>query len=190
MAKNWYILQVFAGYEHKIDRILKKELEDGTIDRNVLVTVKVPEEEITTMHKDKHGNNKAQVTKNLILPGYVMLEMDLPQIGWKDTCSKVRRIQGVNGFVGTNPNERPRPISDDEAKNILQQAGEIKGEKAVHINVSYDIGDKVKITDGPFATFNGTVEEVNAEKNKLRVVVEIFGRATPVEVDILQVEKI
>jgi len=190
MAKSWYILQTFTGYEHKIERVLNKELEDGSIDGNVLTTVKVPEEEITTVRKDKNGNNKNIITKNLILPGYVMLEMDLPQIGWKDTCSKIRRIQGVAGFVGTNPSERPRPIGDDEARNILQQAGEIKGEKVVRVNQSYEVGDKVKITDGPFASFNGTVEEVNSEKNKLRVVVEIFGRATPVEVDILQVEKI
>ena len=190
MAKSWYILQVFTGYEHKIDRILNKELEDGTIDGNVLTSVKVPEEEVAIVRKDKNNNNKTVTRKNLILPGYVMLEMDLPQIGWKDTCSKIRRIQGVNGFVGTNPSERPRPIADDEARSILQQAGEIKGEKVVRVNQSYDVGDKVKITDGPFASFNGTVEEVNAEKNKLRVNVEIFGRATPVEVDLLQVEKI
>jgi transcriptional antiterminator NusG len=119
-----------------------------------------------------------------------MLEMDLPELGWKTTCSEIRRIQGVTGFVGTKPNERPRPISNEEVKNLLQKSGEIKGEKAVHVKQSYAVGEQVKITDGPFATFSGTVEEVNVEKDKLRVMVQIFGRATPVEVGLLQAEKI
>ena len=190
MAKSWYILQVFTGYEHKIERVLTKELEDGSIDGNILTDVKVPEEEVTMIRKDKNNNNKTVTRKDLILPGYVMLEMDLPQIGWKDTCSKIRRIQGVSGFVGTNPSERPRPIGDDEARGILQQAGEIKGEKVVRVNQSYEVGDKVRITNGSFASFTGTVEEVNMEKSKLRVSVEIFGRPTPVEVGVLEVERI
>lgn len=119
-----------------------------------------------------------------------MIEMNLPQVGWKNTCAQIRRIQGVTGFVGTNPSERPRPISADEAKNLLQAAGELKGEKSVRIKQNFEIGDQVKITEGPFASFSGAIEDVNAEKNKLRVNVQIFGRATPVEVDILQVEKI
>src|SRR5574344_261122 len=119
-----------------------------------------------------------------------MLEMDLPEAGWKATCSAIRQIQGVTGFVGTNPSDRPRPISDDEAKNLLQKSGEIKGEKPVHVKQSFAVGDQVKITDGPFATFSGTIEEVNVEKDRLRVMVQIFGRATPVEVNLLQAEKI
>ena len=99
-------------------------------------------------------------------------------------------VQLALGFVGTSPSERPRPISGEEAKRMLLAAGELKGEKAVRVKQSYDIGDNVKITEGPFATFSGTVEEVMAERNKLRVNVQIFGRVTPVEVDVLQVEKI
>ena len=147
--------------------------------------MKVPTEEVTEVR-----NNKKHVKNNLLLPGYIMVEMDLPQIGWKDVCSQIRRIQGVTGFVGTSPSERPRPISGEEAKRMLLAAGELKGEKAVRVKQSYDIGDNVKITEGPFATFSGTVEEVMAERNKLRVNVQIFGRVTPVEVDVLQVEKI
>ena len=116
--------------------------------------------------------------------------MDLPQLGWKPTCSAIRRIQGVTGFVGTNPSDRPRPISSDEAKKLLFAAGELKGEKSVHIKQSFDVGDQVKITDGPLASYTGTVEEVNSERNKLRINVQIFGRETPVEVDLLQVEKV
>jgi transcriptional antiterminator NusG len=119
-----------------------------------------------------------------------MIEMDLPQLGWKNTCSLIRRIQGVTGFVGVKPSEKPRPISTDEAKNILQMAGELKGEKTVRIKQNFEVGETVKITEGPFATFSGAIEEVIAEKNKLKVNVQIFGRATPVEVDVLHVEKI
>ena len=119
-----------------------------------------------------------------------MLEMDLPEIGWKDTCSKLRKVQGIMGFVGTDPNVRPRPISTAEAKNLLQKIGVIKSEKSVRIQQNFAIGDIVKITDGPFASFQGNIEEVSDEKEKLRVNVQIFGRATPVEVNMLQVERV
>lgn len=185
MARSWYIVQVYTGYEQKINRTLSEMIAENKIDSSVLIQVKVPTEEVTEVR-----NNKKRVKNSLLLPGYIMAEMDLPQIGWKDVCSQIRSVQGVTGFVGTNPSERPRPISNDEAKRMLLAAGELKGEKVVRVNKSYDIGDNVKITEGPFATFSGTVEEVMAEKNKLRVNVQIFGRVTPVEVDVLQVEKI
>ena len=185
MARSWYIVHVYTGYEQKINRTLSEMIAENKIDSSVLIQVKVPTEEVTEVR-----NNKKHVKNNLLLPGYIMVEMDLPQIGWKDVCSQIRRIQGVTGFVGTSPSERPRPISGEEAKRMLLAAGELKGEKAVRVKQSYAIGDNVKITEGPFATFSGTVEEVMAERNKLRVNVQIFGRVTPVEVDVLQVEKI
>ena len=185
MARSWYIVHVYTGYEQKINRTLSEMIAENKIASSVLIQVKVPTEEVTEVR-----NNKKHVKNNLLLPGYIMVEMDLPQIGWKDVCSQIRRIQGVTGFVGTSPSERPRPISGEEAKRILLADGELKGEKAVRVKQSYDIGDNVKITEGPFATFSGTVEEVMAERNKLRVNVQIFGRVTPVEVDVLQVEKI
>ena len=185
MARSWYIVHVYTGYEQKINRTLSEMIAENKIDSSVLIQVKVPTEEVTEVR-----NNKKHVKNNLLLPGYIMVEMDLPQIGWKDVCSQIRRIQGVTGFVGTSPSERPRPISGEEAKRMLLAAGELKGEKAVRVKQSYDIGDNVKITEGTFATFSGTVEEVMAERNKLRVNVQIFGRVTPVEVDVLQVEKI
>ena len=184
MARNWYIVHVFAGYEQKINRTLSEMIAENKIDSSVLIQVKVPTEEITEVR-----NNKKYTKNSLLLPGYIMVEMDLPQIGWKDVCSQIRRVQGVTGFVGTSLSERPRPITA-EAKRMLQAAGELKGDKTVKIKQSYEVGDKVKITEGPFATFSGSVEEVMAEKNKLRVSVQIFGRVTPVEVDVLQVEKI
>ena len=185
MARSWYIIQAFTGYEQKIFRTLNSYIADGKLDGNIVTSVKVPTE---TVEEVKDGKKKSKT--NLLLPGYVMVEMDLPQVGWKDTCSTIRRIQGVTCFVGTNPSEKPRPISPDEAKNLLQQCGELKGEKTVRVKHNYEVGNTVKITEGSFAGFDGQIEEVNAEKNKLKVNVQIFGRATPVEVDIMQVEKI
>ena len=185
MSRSWYIVHTYSGYEQKICNTLNTLLSENKIDSNVLIQVKVPIEEV-----EEVKNNKKVKRKILLLPGYIMVEMDLPQIGWKDVCSQIRRVQGVTGFVGTKPSEKPRPISPEEAKSLLQQAGEIKGEKVSRVTQAYNVGDRVKITAGPFATFEGNVEEVNAEKNKLRVNVQIFGRATPVEVDVLQVDKI
>lgn len=186
MSKSWYVVQTYSGYEKKMERVLRQKLDEGILDSNIVSDIKVPQEEVVDVDK----NGKKRTRKNLILPGYIMVEMDLPQIGWKDVCSQIRRIQGVTGFVGTKPSEKPRPISPEEAKSLLQQAGEIKGEKVSRVTQAYNVGDRVKITAGPFATFEGNIEEVNAEKNKLRVNVQIFGRATPVEVDVLQVDKI
>lgn len=185
MARSWYILQIFTGYEKKLQTTLNQMIEDGTLDSNVVIQVKVPSEEVVEIK-----NGKKRTKENLILPGYLMIEMDLPQLGWMATCSKIRRVQGINGFVGVKPTEKPRPISTDEAKKILQQAGELKGEKVVKVTQNFEIGETVKIIDGPFGSFSGQIEEINAEKSKLRVNVQIFGRATPVEVEILQVEKI
>ncbi len=185
MSKSWYILHTYTGYEGKIERTIKALLEKKDLDSAIVTDVKVPVEEVVEI---KDGKKKTRNDK--FLPGYIMIELDLPDIGWKATCSTLRRIQGVTGFVGTNPNERPRPISAAEAKNLLQKSGVIKGEKQVKIKQTYSVGDVVKITDGPFASFSGNIEEVNDEKNKLRVNVQIFGRATPVEVDLLQVEKV
>jgi len=185
MAKGWYILHTYSGYEEKIEKTIRSLIENNDLSSDVVLDVKVPVEDVVEV---KDGKKKF-VTKKF-LPGYIMIELDLPDLGWKNTCSVIRRIQGVTGFVGTNSNERPRPISGEEAKALLQKAGEIKGEKAPRMKQNFAIGEQVKVIDGPFASFTGTIEEVNLEKNKLRVMVGIFGRATPVEVDLLQVEKV
>lgn len=185
MAKGWYILHTYSGYENKIERTIRSLIERGDLSKDIVLDVKVPVEEVVEIKDQK----KRTVTKKF-LPGYIMIELDLPELGWKDTCSAIRRINGVTAFVGTSSTVRPRPISPEEAKALLQKTGEIKGEKPVRMKQTFSEGEQVKIIDGPFATFQGTIEEVNLEKNKLRVVVQIFGRATPVEVDLLQVEKV
>lgn len=184
MARNWYILHTYTGYEAKIEKTIKLLLEKQEISSDVILEVRVPVEEIVEI---KDGKKRSR--KNKFLPGYIMLEMDLPEVGWKNVCSQLRRIQGVTGFVGTDPNTRPRPISAEEAKNLLQKSGVIKGEKTTRINLSFNVGDQVKITEGPFASFIGTIKEIFAEREKLNVEIQIFGRPTPVEVTVMQVEK-
>ena len=185
MANGWYILHTYAGYEKKIEKEMRLRITSGELDSTVVRDIKIPEEEVVEIKDGKKRN-----TTRKILPSYILVEMDLPDTKWKEICSVIRRIKGVTGFVGTAPNDRPRPISPDEVRAILQKTGEIKGDKASRIVQSFMVGETVKITGGPFVSFSGTIEEVNLERNKLRVMVEIFGRATPVEVDLLQVEKI
>ena len=162
-------------------------IESGELDGNVVRDVKVPSEEVDEV---KEGKKRTQIKK--ILPGYILVEMDLPdsEMEWKLPCSKIRKIQGVTGFVGTSADRKPQPLSGDEARAILQKSGEIKGERAVRTRQTFAPGEQVKIIDGPFESFVGAIEEVNHEKNKLKVMVGIFGRNTHVEVDLLQVEKV
>ncbi|MDD5929541.1 MAG: transcription termination/antitermination protein NusG [Spirochaetales bacterium] len=185
MSKSWYILHTYTGYENKIEKTIRSLLEKSEIDPNVISDVRVPVEELVEI---KDGKKRTRMNK--FLPGYIMLEMDLPELGWKDTCSKLYRIQGVTGFVGNvDRNKRPFPITADEAKNLLQKSGVIKGEKQVRVRQSFNVGDVIKINDGPFASFTGTIKEINLEREKLSVEVQIFGRPTPVEVNFLQAEK-
>ena len=187
MATGWYVLHVYSGYENKIEKTIRMMTENGELDKGIVHDVKIPSEEIVEVKDGK----KRSLTKKF-LPGYILVEMDLPDadMGWKVPCSKIRKIQGVTGFVGTPAGRKPQPLSGDEARAILQKTGEIKGERPVRARQSFSQGEQVRIIDGPFETFTGTIDEVNHEKNKLKVMVGIFGRNTPVEVDLLQVEKL
>jgi transcriptional antiterminator NusG len=184
MAKGWYVLHTYSGYENKIEKTLRKMIQEQNLGEYIF-DIKVPSEQVVEV---KDGKKKVSTKK--FLPGYILLEMDLPDQGWKPICSAIRRIPGVTGFVGSSPNMKPQPISQDEARMIFQKTGEIKGEKVLKPKQTFSVGESVRIIDGPFDSFTGTIEEVNLEKGKLRVMVGIFGRATPVEVDFLQVEKI
>jgi transcriptional antiterminator NusG len=185
MATGWYVLHTYSGYENKIEKTIRMMTENGELDKEIVRNVKVPSEEVVEV---RDGKKRTQTRK--FLPGYVLVEMDLPDLEWKTVCSRIKRIQGVTGFVGTPADRKPQPLSGDEARSILQKSGEIKGERPVRTHQSFYSGEQVKIVDGPFESFTGTIEEVNQEKNKLKVMVGIFGRNVPVEVDILQVEKL
>jgi transcriptional antiterminator NusG len=185
MAAGWYVLHTYSGYENKIEKTIRMMTENGELDKEIVRDVKVPSEEVVEV---RDGKKRTQTRK--FLPGYILVEMDLPDREWKATTSRIRKINGVTGFVGTPADRRPNPLSGDEARGILQKSGEIKGERPVRSRQSFAVGEQVKIIDGPFESFTGTIEEVNQEKNKLKVMVGIFGRNTPVEVDLLQVEKV
>jgi len=184
MAKSWYVVHTYTGYENKIEKTIRVMMEEGELG-DVVQDVKVPAEQVVEVK-----NGKKKISTKKFLPGYILVEMDLPDLGWKTPCSRIRRINGVTGFVGSSAGSKPQPISQQEARAILQKTGEIKGEKPVAPKQSFSVGESVRIVDGPFNSFTGQVEEVNLEKGKLRVMVGIFGRATPVEVDFLQVEKV
>ncbi|MEN6363507.1 MAG: transcription termination/antitermination protein NusG [Rectinema sp.] len=184
MAKAWYVLHVYSGYENKIERTIRMLIDSAELSAEIVTDIKVPSEEVTDV---KDG--KRRTSQRKILPGYLLVEMDLPDNGWKATCSAIRKITGVTGFVGGVMNAKPQPISGEEARGIFQRAGEMKGERAARSRQAFSQGEQVKIIDGPFESFSGVIEEVNAEKSKLKVMVGIFGRSTPVEVDMLQVEK-
>ena len=184
MAKGWYVVHTYSGYEKKVEKHLKKLMENTKVGDSVF-DVKVPSEEVVEI---KEGKRK--VTQKRFLPGYILIEMDLPEIEWKSTCAEIINIPGVTGFVGSNRNQKPKPISQEEARTILQKTGEIKSEKMIKPKQTFTIGEVVRIVEGPFESFTGNIEEVDMEKGKLRVMVGIFGRSTPVELDFLQVEKI
>ncbi|MDR2467486.1 MAG: transcription termination/antitermination protein NusG [Spirochaetaceae bacterium] len=185
MASAWYVLQVYSGYENRIEKMIRQSISDASLDKTIVRDVKVPVEQVTEV---KEGKKRTQTKK--FFPGYILLELDLPTHEWVGVCKQLRELQGVNGFVGTPANKRPMPLTPEEARLILQKSGELKGEKPARARQSFAVGEQIKITEGPFESFTGTIEEVNAEKNKLKVMVGIFGRNTPVEVDIMQVEKI
>ncbi len=184
MSKQWYVLHVFSGHENKIEKLLRMAMDAGEFG-DAVSDVRVPSERVVEVRdgKKRESNKK-------FLPGYILLEMDLPDMGWKSVCSNIRKIQGITGFVGSTPASKPQPISKEEVRTILQKSGELKGEKAARPKQTFVVGENVRVVDGPFSTFTGVVDEVNQEKGKLRLMVGIFGRSTPVEVDFLQVEKV
>jgi transcriptional antiterminator NusG len=184
MAKGWYVLHTYSGYENKVQKHIAKLMQDGVLSDYVF-NVKVPSEEVVEVREGKR-----RVTSKKFLPGYILLEMDLPDTNWKQVSSAIRQIPGVTGFVGSTREQKPQPISAEEAREVLQRAGEIKSEKTLKPKQTFSVGETVRITDGPFDSFTGSIEEVNLEKGKLRVMVGIFGRSTPVELDFQQVEKI
>ncbi len=184
MPKGWYVVHTYSGYENKVEKYIRKIMENPEFN-GIIFDVKVPSEEVAEVR-----DGKRKISMKKFLPGYLLVEMDLPDFGWKPICSQIKKIQGVTGFVGSIGGAKPQPIAPEEARSVLQKAGEIKTEKSIRPKQTFNVGEAVRVVDGPFDSFTGTVEEVNLEKGKLRVMVGIFGRSTPVEVDFLQVEKI
>lgn len=188
MSRNWYILNTYTGYEKKIQTTIKTLVEKGEIDTNVLLDDFIA---LETIEEIKDGKKKQKVEN--FMPGYLFVELDLPEIGWNATCEKLFRIKGVSGFVGcVSRSDRPVPTSFEQMKPILERVGKIKGSSGLSktSRAVFEVGDSVKISDGSFAGFTGTIKEVHSEKEKYSVEVQIFGRPTPVDVSFLQVEKV
>ena len=176
MNKSWYVVHAFSGYEKQVMRALLERIElSGLQDR--FGEILVPSEEVAEM---KAGKKRRSERK--FFPGYVLVEMILDD----DTWHLVKETPRVMGFIGGKA-DKPAPISAAEASAILQRVQ--VGSEQITPKTMYEPGELVRVTDGPFNDFNGVVEEVNYEKNRLHVAVTIFGRSTPVELDFGQVEK-
>jgi len=186
MAKGWFVIQVYTGYEKKVLNDLLVKKNSGTL-KDVLLDVRVPEEEYIVEKR-----NKKVVKKRNLYPGYVLAELDLPEDDavWKKVYSEIRSVTGVGMFLTAGGgNKKPSPLAYDEVKEIFEKTGEIKPH-LVKLESGYEVGDRVKINEGPFKDFEGEVQEVHNDKNSLTVRVEIFGRLTPVELDFNQVHRI
>jgi transcriptional antiterminator NusG len=166
----WYVVHTYSGYENKVKANLEKTIENSGL-QDVILEVKVPMEETIEV---KNGKKKHVMKK--MYPGYVMVKMFLTDESWY----VVRNTRGVTGFVG--PGSKPIPLTNKEVRAM--------GVEAIHISLNIAVGDNVMITSGPLESFVGVVSEVNAEKQKVKVIVSMFGRDTQVELDFVQIKKI
>jgi len=172
---RWYVLHAYSGYEQKVaDSIVEQANKLGIPE--YIKEVSVPTQNIVEVKRGVRINSKRK-----IFPGYILINMNLNE----DTWHIIKNTPKLSGFLGTKG--KPIPISNDEAKRISQQV--IDGVEKSRPAVKYDVGEQVKVIDGPFASFNGEIEQIDEEKARLRVAVSIFGRSTPVDLEYSQVEK-
>lgn len=176
MSLRWYVVHAYSGFEKSVQRSLKDRVNRSGLE-DKFGEIIVPTEEVVEM---RDGQKRKSDRK--LLPGYVLVQMEMTG----DTWHLVKSVPKVLGFIG-GTQERPVPISDREAENILQRIQE--GSEKPRPKVLFEVGEVVRVIDGPFNDFSGSVEDVNYEKNRLRVAVMIFGRSTPVDLDFSQVEK-
>ena len=176
MSKRWYVVHAYSGFEKSVQRALIDRVNRSGM-QDSFGQILVPVEEVVEMR----GGQKT-VTERKFFPGYVLVEMEMNDESWH----LVKSTPKVTGFVGGTAN-KPAPISEKEVEKIMQQIQE--GVDKPRPKVLFEIGEVVRVKEGPFTDFHGSVEDANYEKNKLRVSVTIFGRATPVELEFGQVEK-
>ncbi|MGN6703826.1 MAG: transcription termination/antitermination protein NusG [Burkholderiaceae bacterium] len=175
--KRWYVVHVYSGMEKSVQRALVERVQRADMQEQ-FGQILVPTEEVVEVK-----NGQKSVTERRFFPGYVLVEMEMTDETWH----LVKNTAKVTGFIGGKSN-KPTPIPPHEVAKILQQMQD--GVEKPRPKVLYDVGELVRIKDGPFTDFNGNVEEVNYEKSRVRVSVTIFGRATPVELEFGQVEKV
>lgn len=175
MEPKWYVVNTYSGNENKVKANLEQRIKSMSME-NKIFQVLVPSEEVSEIR-----GGKKKISTKRFFPGYVLVQMEIDDEAWY----VVRNTPKVTGFVGTA--NHPTPLSDTEISGIL---GQIAGAKSKpKPKVSFDLGERVKVIDGPFTNFTGVVEELNMERGKLKVMVSIFGRQTPVELEFVQVEK-
>ena len=177
MAHKWYVLHVYSGFEKKVAQSIREQADQKGM-AEMFSEVLVPVEEVVEV---KRGAKVAAERK--FFPGYVLLKMDLSDETWH----LVKNTPKVTGFLG-GKGLRPAPITETEASRIMRQVQE--GIERPKPSITFEIGEQVRVCDGPFTSFNGTVEDVDEEKSRVKVAVSIFGRATPVELEYSQVEKV
>ena len=177
MEKNWYVVHTYSGYENKVKANLEKRVESMGMQDKIFRVI-VPEEEETDIK-----NGKKKTVKRKVFPGYVLVEIVMTDDSWY----VVRNTPGVTGFVGSSgAGSKPTPLLPEEINSILKHLGE--NERP--IDIDFEIGETVKVNEGPFANFTGSIEEIDKDKAKVKVLVNMFGRDTPVELEFTQVEKI
>ncbi|HXG78663.1 MAG TPA: transcription termination/antitermination protein NusG [Methyloceanibacter sp.] len=176
MAKRWYIVHAYSNFERKVAESIKERAAAAGLS-HMFDEVLVPMEEVVEMRRGRKVSSERK-----FFPGYVLVKMELND----ETYHLIKSTPKVTGFLGTE--NKPIPISDEEAGRILQQVQE--GVERPKPSVTFEIGEQVRVADGPFASFNGLVEEVDEERARLKVAVSIFGRPTPVELEYAQVEKL
>ncbi len=175
--RRWYVVHAYSGMEKAVERNLRERIDRSEM-KEKFGRILVPMEEVVELK-----NGKRSVSERRFFPGYVLVEMEMGD----DTWHLVKHTSKVTGFVG-GAKTRPSPISEAEVMKIVSQMQE--GVEKPRPKVQWEVGETVRIKEGPFTDFNGSVEDVNYDKSKVRVAVTIFGRATPVELDFAQVEKI
>lgn len=175
MAAKWYVINTYSGNEAKVKANLEQRIKTMGMESKIF-RILIPSEEVSEFR-----GGKKKITTKRFYPGYVLVEMELDEESWY----VVRNTPKVTGFVGTV--NKPTPLTDEEIEGIL---GQISGAKAKpKPKVLFERGERIKVVDGPFTNFNGVVDEVNLERGKLKVMVTIFGRQTPLELEFVQVEK-
>ena len=176
MAKSWYVVHTYSQFEKSVQRALTERIQrDGMQDK--FGQILVPVEEVVEL---KLGQKS--ITERKFFPGYVLVEMEMTDETWH----MVKNTPKVTGFLGGSA-MKPTPISEKEVQNIMRQMQ--AGVEKPRPKVLFEVGELVRVKEGPFTDFNGSVEDVNYDKNKIRVAVTIFGRSTPVELDFGQIEK-
>lgn len=174
IEKSWYVVHTYSGYEEKVKRNLEQRIKYMDSEGEIAQVVVPTEDEI-----EVKSGHKQTVSKK-ILPGYVLIQMEMNDRSWKI----VRNTPGVTGFVGGA--DQPTPLTEEESSRILKQMEA----EAPKMKIGFREGESVRVTDGPFLDFIGVVESINTEKGKVKVLLSLFGRSTPVELDFLQVEKL